>query len=68
MRRGKLAEVEVDHRVISYADFHAIVSRLGGRIISRDGWWPIARYRLSIPKKNYRELIEEIRRMGEAGT
>jgi len=66
--RGRLVEVEVDHRIIPYADFHMLVIKLGGRVLSREGWWPIAKYKLSIPKKRRKELLEEIKRLKAADT
>lgn len=48
--------VEVDHRKIPYAEFYKLVGELGGRILSREGAWPLSRYRVALPKKNAREL------------
>ncbi len=55
--RGTLIEVEVDHSKLSYADFVRVVNELGGRVLVKDGYWPLARYRIAIPKRNAGELL-----------
>jgi len=70
--RGTLVEVEVDHRKIPYAEFVRVLSELNGRIVSRDGFWPLSRYKILLPKKKARELkrlLEEAQRSAaEAST
>lgn len=56
--RGTLIEVEVDHSKLSYADFVRVVNELGGRVLVKDGYWPLARYKIAIPKRNAGELLK----------
>ncbi len=68
--RGTVVEVEVDHRRVTYVEFVRIVGELNGKIVARDGFWPLARYKVLLPKKNVRELlrtIEEAQRSGAEG-
>lgn len=55
--RGTVIEVEVDHSKVPYAQFIRILDELGGRVVSRDGFWPLSKYRVLLPKKNVRELL-----------
>lgn len=63
--RGIVVEVEVDHRRMTYAEFMRVLTDLNGRIVSREGFWPLSRYKVLIPKKNARaltRLLEEVQR------
>ena len=59
--RGKVLEVEVDHRKMAYVDFIQLVNRLGGRVVFKDGWWPVAKYRVVMPRKRARDLLRALR-------
>ncbi|RLE86369.1 MAG: hypothetical protein DRJ67_07410 [Thermoprotei archaeon] len=56
--RGRVIEIEIDHRRVTYADFVKLVSELGGRVLFKDGFWPFARYRVALPKRRVRELLK----------
>ncbi|RLF06580.1 MAG: hypothetical protein DRK00_01270 [Thermoprotei archaeon] len=56
--RGRVVELEVDHRRVTYADFIKLVNELGGRVLFKDGFWPFARYRIALPKRRVRELLK----------
>ncbi|MEM0043094.1 MAG: hypothetical protein QW407_07195 [Thermofilaceae archaeon] len=55
--RGTIVEVEVDHRRIPYAEFVKMLSSFNGKILSRDGFWPLSKYKVLVPRKGARELI-----------
>lgn len=55
--KGTIVEVEVDHRKIPYAEFVRILNEFNGKIVSRDGFWPLSRYKVLVPRKGARELI-----------
>ena len=62
-----MIEVEVDHRKVPYVDFVKLLEEVGGRVVSRDGFWPLSRYRVLLPKKNVRaflSLLEDAQRSG----
>lgn len=52
--------MEVDHRKLPYANFVRLVGEMGGRVVSRDGFWPLSKYKVLIPKKNAREFLSLI--------
>lgn len=58
--RGRVVEVEVDHRRVTYADFVKLISELGGRVLFKDGFWPYARYRVALPKRRVKELLKTL--------
>ena len=64
--KGTLIEVEIDHRKITYAEFVKLVSELSGRIVSRDGFWPLSKYKVLIPKKNARELLRLVQEVQQS--
>jgi len=55
--RGTLIEVEVDHRKVPYVNFVKMLGEMGGRVVSRDGFWPLSKYKILLPKKSVREFL-----------
>jgi|YelNatPaOPRAMG01_1025707.scaffolds.fasta_scaffold51137_4 hypothetical protein len=55
--RGAVIEVEVDHRKVPYANFVKMLGEMGGRVVSRDGFWPLSKYKILLPKKSVREFL-----------
>ncbi|MCS7104042.1 MAG: hypothetical protein NZ954_00565 [Thermofilaceae archaeon] len=58
--RGTVVEVVIDHRKLTYAEFIKIINDLGGRVLSRDGFWPQSRYKVVVPRKSVSALIKAV--------
>ncbi len=55
-----MIEVEVDHRKVPYVDFVKLLEEVGGRVVSRDGYWPLSKYKVLLPKKNVRAFLSSL--------